>query len=271
MKRTIRALHVTASFIALASSMDAAVQLSNIEETASTNHVYAIGGSVNRPEKAIGLSFFTGDHEGGYKLDAVKLKMRTSLSPARDFKLTLNTADPDNNYQPGEMLNALEGETFPASEGIYTYTPSSYIRLEPLTGYFIIASAKTNPEISNTGQFNSFDWLSTTANLPAKEGDWFFGLGFQRELTDPEASWKLTTDIDGVQQFGLTQFEATAVPEQENFAIALAILAAAATWLRRWWSMKSGGAAFDILPQVEAQSQFARRAADAGDRPHLHG
>jgi len=116
----------------------------------------------------VAVDFATGTNAGGYLLNSVQLALGDASGNPSGFTAIIYG---NGNYPAGANLGSnictLSGSLEPVSAGIYTYSPTSILRLSPLEYYFVVLTAAT-PVADGV-----FAWSVTSTFPPTLSGGWY--------------------------------------------------------------------------------------------------
>ena len=191
------------------------VYLSNLSQTPITNR--PVGS-----DSWLAESFATGTNAGGYLLNSVQLAMTNASGNPSGFTLMLYSAILNGELFPGNSLATLSGVENPATNGIYTYLPSSDIALSPGTAYYLVLTAGT------TVADGAYNWNLAFPNYN-QPGGWHASVG----VTGPDNY----TSLNGVNwiptgispQFAISGM---AIPEPDILSL-FALGSLSFLWQRR--------------------------------------
>ena len=139
-------------------------------------------------------------------LQSITLSMDVAADTSGSFRVELYS---NSGSLPGSSLGILTGNGNPATAGLYTYTPSSTITLNPNTTYWVVAKV--------TSGLGDYSWNYTSTTTHGGTGT----LGGFSESFDQGGSWS-AENVSFPSMFSVT---ATAVPEPSSYAAMLGVAA----------------------------------------------
>lgn len=142
-----------------------------------------------------------------YSLQSITLNLDDALDTSGAFVVELHS---DNSGTPGSFIAALSGSVNPATAGLYTYTPSSTVTLNPNTPYWVVAMVS-----SGNGDYG-WHFTSSTSQAPGAVGT----VGGFSESLDQGASWS-AEDTSFPSEFKVVGV----VPEPSTYAAVFGLVA----------------------------------------------